>query len=101
MRAGVPNPQRRPRSLVMGRTIRKSHFMLLFVCWILTSSAPAALLGAVEEDPKQIIIPSKPAPVEQHAAAELASYLKKMSGIDFPVVSEDAADRAIRAIDLG
>ena len=47
-----------------------------------------------------IVVPDEATPTIRHASAELASYVKRISGAEVPIVSEDRFDAGMR-IDVG
>lgn len=78
---------------------------------LLTNAATAALYGpaarpfikivVARQAQAQIVIPGKPAYLEQFAASELQAYLEKISGAKLPIVEESQRDTAPYAFFLG
>ncbi len=77
--------------------------MKLFYCILMCFFAVTAFASTLAENGKtgyQIVIPETPSPAVSHSAKELAAYLKRSTGADFPVVPENKA-QADKVIQVG
>ncbi|HPM79860.1 MAG TPA: DUF4838 domain-containing protein [Candidatus Anammoximicrobium sp.] len=76
--------------------------LLVFLCDAMIAEAASAPVVLVEDGQARaaIVVPRQATPAVQKAAEELASYLKKISGAELPIVSEPEVPPTAR-IDVG
>ncbi len=87
--------------------------VLCACAWLSPASARTVLLSSDGVARVRIVVPDEPSERVQHAATELADFLKRSTGADFEVVEETAAKEAglanihvglttvVRGLDLG
>lgn len=65
--------------------------ILIFIMLALSSSATAITLAENGRSDYQIVVPNKRPPVTDYAAKELQHFLREISGVELPIVTENKA----------